>query len=72
MNKTNGITPMENSQQNRAAAIKRVAGYANAVTALLETYDLIPAADQADILAVATSMAGDVARDLAAQNGGAA
>lgn len=57
---------------SKSEAIKRIAGYANAVNALLETYLLIPAADQADILAVAASMADDVARDLAALNGGAA
>ena len=52
--------------------IKRIAGYANAVTALLETLDLIPEADRVDILAVASSMADDVARDLAVLIGGAA
>lgn len=71
MNSTNVNTELENRQQIRASAIKRIAGYANAVTALLETYAMVPAADQGDILAVAGSMAGDVARDLAAIVGSA-
>ena len=58
--------------QSQSEIIKRIAGYSNAVTALLETYDFIAAADQADILAVARSMADDVARDLAALVGSAA
>ncbi|MDQ1919399.1 hypothetical protein [Massilia pseudoviolaceinigra] len=58
--------------QTPSEIIKRIAGYSNAVTALLETYDMLPAADQADILAVASSMADDIARDLAALVGGAA
>lgn len=71
MNSTNIIIELENRQQNRAAAIKRIAGFANAVTALLETYAMVPAADQGDIVAVAGSIANDVARDLARLIGGA-
>ncbi len=58
--------------QTPSEIVKRLAGYSSAVTALLETYHLIAAPDQADILAVATSMAGDVARELAGLAGSAA
>ena len=60
-----GLSPIE-----RAAEIKRIAGYANAVTALLETIEMVPVPDQADIIAVASSIANDVARDLASLIGG--
>lgn len=65
-------TPADEVSLARASEIKRITGYANAVTALLETFDFVAAADQADILAVACSIADDVAGDLAALVGSAA
>ena|GEM_PF-6384406 len=50
---------------SQSEIIKRIAGHANAVTALLEVFDIVPPAEQADIVAVAGSIANDIARDLA-------
>ena len=70
INKMNTIDKPHQSQQIRVATIKRIAGFATAAAALLETFDMVPTTGQADILAVASSIANDVARDLASLIGG--
>lgn len=57
--------------QSRSETIKRLAGSANAVAALLAAIDLLPEAGKHDVLATCSSIANDVARDLVALVGGA-
>lgn len=49
----------------RLDAVKRIAGYANAVTAMLEVYEIVPAAEQVEVLAMSERLAHDIAKDLA-------
>lgn len=52
--------------------IRRLAGIADTIGAMLSVFDLLPTAGQDDAIAVSASLADDLAQELAAIVGGAA
>ncbi|QOY95720.1 hypothetical protein IM543_07745 [Massilia sp. UMI-21] len=60
------------SVQSHSEQIRRLAGIADTIGAMLGAFALLPATGQADALAVSASLADDLAQQLAAIAGGAA
>ena len=60
------------SVQSHSEQIRRLAGIADTIGAMLSVFDLLPSAGQEDALAVSASLADDLAQELAAIVGGAA